>query len=260
LPKPIFGNTCSARRKLRFALAASAGLLATACATTPGEMASAQGAATARADVPMPQDYNLDDWESYLGGGESSQYAALDQINRSNVSQLEVAWEFPTGEGVPPLFNPVVAGGRMYVINGDSQLVALEPTTGQQIWESSLEGRIGTRGVNYWTDGTQERLMVLNDGILRAIDAKTGQVVPDFGTDGGVDLRDALPDDVVTPGPLQTNNPGRIYKNTIVMSLPAGAYDYASAPANIQAYDVVTGELKWTFNVIPREGEFGHDT
>jgi len=86
-------------------------------------------------------------------------------------------------------------------------------------------------------------------------------VIAGFGGTGGVDLRDALPRDTALPAnPLMTDNPGRIYQNTIVMSLPAGAYDYASSPANIQAYDVVTGQLKWTFSVVPREGEYGYDT
>jgi len=242
------------RRSGRFA-AMVAGAMAMAlagCAQAGGEVATAQTAA---------EPYDYESWEAYLGGGESSQYSSLEQINRSNVSQLEVAWEFPTGEGQPPRFNPVVAGGRMYVINGAGQFVALNPATGEKIWESSLEGRIGARGVNYWTDGSDERLMVLNNGVLRALDAKTGQVIPSFGTNGGVDLRGALADDVQAPAnPLQTDNPGRIYKDTIIMSLPAGAYDYASAPADIQAYDVRTGALKWVFHTVPREGEFGYET
>ncbi|QZH75223.1 MAG: PQQ-binding-like beta-propeller repeat protein [Erythrobacter sp.] len=245
-------------RRVRLLLAASLGLALAACATTPsGDMASA----SANASEPGAS-FDHESWDGYLGGGDSSQYSALDQINRSNVAQLEVAWEFPTGEGQPPLFNPVVAGGRMYVINGAGQLVALNPATGEQIWVSTLEGRIGTRGINYWTDGAgDERLMVLNNGLLRAVNAATGQVIPTFGSQGGVDLREALPDDIATPAaPLQTSNPGRIYRDTIIMSLPAGAYDYASAPANIHAYDVRTGALQWTFNVIPREGEFGYET
>ena len=57
-----------------------------------------------------------------------------------------------------------------------------------------------------------------------------------------------------------TNNPGRIFEDTYIVSLPAGAYDYASSPADIQAYDIRTGALKWVFHVVPRVGEFGSDT
>ena len=248
----------SIRRRLPLLLGAAPALLLGACASY-GTPASTSTVATASAQVAGAPDYRS--WDAYLGGGDSSQYSALAQINRENVSQLQVAWEFPTGEGQPVLFNPVVAGGRMYVQNGAGQLVALDPATGRQLWVTALEGRVGARGVNYWSDGADERLLVLNNGILRAIDAKTGQMVPGFGGNGGVDLRDALPDDVAMPAnPLMTNNPGRIYRDTIIISLPAGAYDYASAPANIHAYDVRTGALKWTFNVVPRPGEFGADT
>jgi len=245
------------RRAMRLAAISTLALAAAACTT-------AGGGSGALANTAVPaEDFDYVGWDGNLGGGESSQYSSLDQINRDNVAQLEVAWTYETGEGQPPRFNPVVGGGRMYVLTGSGQLAALDPATGRELWRSSLTGRIGARGINYWesADGSEGRLMVLNNGLLRAIDAATGQVIPTFGTDGGVDLRSALPSDVAMPAnPLMTDNPGRIYQNTIIMSLPAGAYDYASAPANIQAYDVITGALKWTFNTVPREGEYGYDT
>ncbi len=244
-------------RAMRMAAISTLALAAAACTT-----ASGGSGALASAAVPA-EDFDYVGWDGNLGGGESSQYSSLDQVNRNNVTQLQVAWTYETGEGQPPRFNPVVGGGRMYVLTGSGQLAALDPATGRELWVSSLTGRIGARGINYWesADGREGRLMVLNNGMLRAIDAATGQVISSFGTSGGVDLRDALPRDVALPAnPLMTDNPGRIYENTIIMSLPAGAYDYASAPANIQAYDVITGALKWTFNTVPREGEYGYDT
>jgi glucose dehydrogenase len=236
------------------------GLAACATAGTSGAGTASLGYSSPRATGMTPDHVS---WDASGGGADSSQYSALDQINRGNVSQLVEAWSYPTGTGQPPMFNPIIAGGRMIVQNGAGKLVALDPATGRELWVSNLEGRVGSRGVNYWqsADGSQGRLMVLNNGILRAVDAATGQMIPTFGTNGGVDLRDALPRDGALPNsPLMTNNPGRIYQNTIIMSLPAGAYDYASAPANIQAYDVVTGQLKWTFNTVPRPGEYGYDT
>lgn len=250
------GKSGLTSRALRLIAISTLAVATAACTTTDG----GQGMATTAAPTA---DYDYVGWDGYLGGGDSSQYSALDQINQSNVSQLEVAWTYSTGEGAPPTFGPTIGGGRMYVINGESKLVALDPATGAELWVSDLEGRVGSRGVNYWEseDGSEGRLIVLNNGILRAVDAATGRMIESFGTNGGVDLRDALPEGSVLPaGPLMTNNPGRIYKNTAIMSLPAGAYDYASAPADIQAYDVITGELKWVFHTVPRDGEFGRDT
>ncbi|TIX51567.1 PQQ-binding-like beta-propeller repeat protein [Alteraurantiacibacter aquimixticola] len=251
------GTRAMGRRGMKLAAISALAMASAACST-----AYDSGMTTTAAAPSSAIDYV--GWDGYLGGGDSSQYSALDQINRSNVSQLEVAWTYATGEGQPPIFSPTVGGGRMYVQNGQGQIVALDPATGSELWVSSLEGRgAGSRGVNYWEseDGSEGRLIVLNGGMLRAIDAATGQVITSFGNNGGVDLRDALADDVAMPGnPLMTNNPGRIYKNTVIMSLPAGAYDYASSPADVQAYDVITGELKWVFHSVPREGEFGYDT
>jgi len=249
----------SLSRLARAAAVASLAALAAACATTSENSATLAAASSA----PLPQEgFDYVGWDGYLGGQESSQFSALDQINKSNVSQLQVAWTYPTGEGQPPRFNPVIGGGLMYVLRGDFNLAALDPATGREVWRSEITGRIGARGINYWEseDGSESRLLMLNDGMLRAMDAKTGKFIDSFGTNGMVDLRTALPEGSAEARPLQTDNPGRIFEDTIIMSLPAGAYDYASSPADIQAYDVRTGALKWVFHVVPRVGEFGSDT
>ncbi len=240
-------------RLARAVIPASVALLSAACAT-------AQDAAPVTAGAALPQEnFDYTGWDAYLGGSESSQFSALSQITKDNVNQLEVAWTYPTGDGQPPQFNPIVANGMMYVLRGDGKIAALDPATGREIWQSETTGRIGVRGINYWqsSDGNDRRLVFLNDGLIRAIDARTGKYIPNFS----VDLRDALPEGhAPTPRPLMTNNPGRIFEDTYIVSLPAGAYDYASSPADIQAYDIRTGELKWVFHVVPRIGEFGSDT
>ena len=220
-------------------------------------------ARTAPASSPSGQlpaeNFDYVNWDAYLGGAESAQYSALTQITKDNVNQLELACTYMAGDGQPPQFNPIVANGMMYVLRGDGKLAALEPTTGREIWQSETTGRIGIRGINYWQsqDGSDRRLVFLNDGLVRALDARTGKYIPNFS----IDLREALPEGhAETPRPLMTNNPGRVFEDTYIVSLPAGAYDYASSPGDIQAYDIRTGELKWAFHVVPRIGEFGSES
>jgi glucose dehydrogenase len=217
--------------------------------------------ATALLALPLPaiaQAPDYEAWDQYLGGPDSSQYTGLDQITPENVAQLQVAWEYPTGEGAAPQFNPIVVDGTMYVQTGSGQIAALDPATGRELWKSETTGRIGTRGINYWqsADGSDRRLVFLNDGLVRAIDARTGKYVPGFS----IDLRDGLPTGSLVPErPLMTSNPGRVFEDSFIVSLPGGQ-GYGSYPSNIHAYDIRTGALKWTFNMIPRIGEPGSET
>jgi glucose dehydrogenase len=240
-------------RKLLPAAALIAGAL-TACSPSPDE-----GAATDTAAVPAGN-FDFEGWDQYLGGADSSQYSSLSQIDKRNVGQLEVAWTYPTTENY--LFNPLVVGNTMYVLAKGRSIVALDAATGRELWVHANEGAVGTRGMNYWRspDGSEERLLYVNAGHLTAIDAKTGETIRSFGTDGRVDLRIGLDGDITTIRALQTSNPGRIFEDTIIMSLPAGGGGYASAPADIHAYDVRTGAQRWIFHTVPRPGEFGADT
>ncbi len=203
-------------------------------------------------------------WREYGGAADSSQYSALDQIDKANVSRLAVAWTFPTGERTFA-FNPLVIDRTMYVLARDNEIVALDAATGKELWSHPNEGSVGARGMNYWqsADGSDRRLLYINAGFLTAVDARTGKSVETFGTGGRVDLRDALEADgwdTTNVRPLTTSNPGRIFENLVIVSLPAQGAGYRSTPGDVTAWNVVTGKLEWIFHSIPHPGEFGYDT
>ena len=197
-------------------------------------------------------------WTAYQGGAHSSQYSALDQINKSNVARLDVAWTYAVNGTIT--FNPIVVDGVMYAQGTGNAIVALDAATGKEIWRHANQGAIGGRGFNYWEspDRSDRRLLYLNAGHLTAINARNGETITSFGENGRVDLRVALwrP----ARNPLQTSNPGRIFENLIILSLPAQGAGYEATPADVQAYDVRTGKIVWVFHSIPHPGELGYDT
>jgi glucose dehydrogenase len=226
-------------------------------------LAAAIGASAVGASLQAPaEDYTS--WRAYGGGPHSSQYSALDQINRSNVAELEVVWSLPVGER-STLFNPVIIDDVMYVLARDNEIIALNAETGEELWAHAHDGPVSARGINYWEseDGADRRFVYLNAGFLVALDGRTGERIESFGDAGRVDLRDALAAegrDVSNIRPLNTSNPGRIFEDLMIMSLPAQGAGYQSTPGDVHAYDVVTGELRWVFHSIPHPGEFGYDT
>jgi len=240
---------------VRLAAICGLSLMAAACATTTPQTG-------ARGKTAAGMGYDFIGWDGYLGGGDSSQYSALDQINRGNVNQLQVAWTYQAGEGGPYRFSPTIAHGVMYLLAQNNSLVALDAATGQEKWRRPNEGRVGDRGINYWEskDGKDRRLFYVNNGMLKAVSAETGEPIAGFGKAGAIDLRDGLDGDVSKINPLQTSNPGRIFENLLILPLPAGAYDFTSSPADVHAYDVRTGKLVWVFHVVPRPGEYGSET
>src|SRR6266508_732998 len=86
-------------------------------------------------------------WTAYGGGADSSQYSPLNQVNKSNVSQLQVVWTFPVTGTV--IFNPLVVDGVMYLQTAGNALAAVDASTGKEIWRRETPGPIGARGMNY---------------------------------------------------------------------------------------------------------------
>jgi quinoprotein glucose dehydrogenase len=212
------------------------------------------------ASTPVTRSFKT--WSQYLGGADSSQYSALDQINRSNVSQLDVVWRYSTGDSRGYRFNPIVVDGTMFVLAKNNSIVALDAVTGREKWSHANDGAVGDRGINYWEsrDRSDRRLLYLNAGSLTAIDARTGAAIPSFGEQGRVDVRVGLNRDLSKIRRLQTNNPGRIYQDLFIVSLPAGGAGYVASPGDIHAYDVRSGKLAWVFHTVPERGEPGAET
>jgi quinoprotein glucose dehydrogenase len=201
-------------------------------------------------------------WGQYLGGADSSQYSALNQVDKSNVGRLAVAWKYSTADTRSYRFNPLVVDGTMYVLAKNNSIVALDASTGREKWVHPNDGAVTDRGMNYWesADRTDRRILYLNAGSLTAIDAQTGTAISSFGDNGRVDVRVGLNRDLSGIRRLQTNNPGRIYRDLMIVSLPAGGAGYLASPGDVHAYDVRSGKLAWVFHTVPERGEFGADT
>src|SRR5580704_15533946 len=206
---------------------------------------------------------NHQTWRDYGGAADSAQYSALAQIDRSNVSKLEVAWSFPAGDNNAYSFNPIVVDGIIYVLAKNNSVVALDAATGAEIWTHPPEPNttLVNRGINYWEskDRSDRRLLFATNHYLRAIDARTGRTIPSFGDSGSVDLKQGLDRDPKTIRLVQSTTPGRVFEDLLILG-SATNQEYGSAPGDIRAFDVRTGKLVWTFHTIPREGEFGYDT
>jgi len=202
-------------------------------------------------------------WTDYLGGPDSSHFSPLKQITPANISKLEIAWSYPAGDG-NYTFSPLVVDNVAYVAAKRGALVALDATTGKELWEHPFPGAgmragiSGQRGMNYWQskDGKDRRLLVTTGGFLYAIDAATGKTVDSFADNGRLDLKTGIDR---APTALASRTPGRTFENLIILGSATGE-GYLAPPGDIRAFDVRTGKLAWVFHTIPRPGEMGYDT
>src|SRR5579864_1533148 len=200
------------------------------------------------------------DWPVYGGSSENTHYSALAQINRKNVKQLQVAWTFDTGEPGGLQTSPIEVEGVLYGITPIQKVFALNAATGKLLWEfdSGIKGTQPDRGLAYWSDGKDRRIIVGVMNFTYALDAATGKPIFSFGQDGRIDLRENLDRDPSTQSIFLTS-PAVIYKDLMIV----GGRESETLPASygdVRAYDVRTGRLRWAFHTIPRPGEFGYDT
>jgi quinoprotein glucose dehydrogenase len=246
-----------------------------------GLLALIVGAATVstRGQAPAAK---VGEWPTYGGDLASTRYSPLDQINATNFSKLQLAFKFNTASlGPRPEFQfqatPLMVNGRLFTTAGTRRaVVALDAANGEMLWMHSInEGKRGEaaprqlsgRGLSYWTDGKQERIIYVTAGYqMIALDAKTGLRIQGFGTDGIVDLKLGLDQDGLdlTTAEIGLHAAPIISKDIIVIG---AAHREGGAPRSksnvkgyIRGFDVRTGKRVWVFHTIPLKGEFGFDT
>lgn len=218
------------------------------------------------------------EWITWGGDLGNKRYSPLDQINRDNVGDLQVAWRWKA-EPLPGRHDsnwkatPIYIDGVLYVPTGGSKVAAIDPGTGETIWLFTPDPlRVGTRpfsgssrAVSYWTDGKERRILHNSiDGRLFSINAETGELDPNFGEGGFVDLNKNLlaEDDDREADSVGSTSPGIVVGDVIVVQIIANdtPKNKVGTPGYVRGFDIRTGELLWTFHTIPRPGQFGHET
>ena len=227
------------------------------CAASAGDLSLLAG--QDRSDKSATAEQH--DWSVYGGAPENDHYSNLSQINRENVRQLAVAWSYDSGEQGGLQTSPIIVAGVLYGITPTQQIFALNASTGKVLWkfDSKIRGTQPDRGLAYWTDGKNPRILVGIMNFVYALDVASGQPILSFGARGRIDLRENLGREPASAQSIFLTSPGIVYKDLLIVggrnpeTLPA-------PPGDVRAYDVRTGNLRWSFHTVPRPGEFGYET
>ena len=233
---------------------------------------------------PVPAD---GDWGAYGRDPGGTKYSPLEELTPDNVAGLQVAWTWETGDvPIPGPIQPVrgqrvrpgnfeatalAINDTLYVTTPYNRVVALDAATGESIWEYDPktvdwgQPPNGTgfvhRGVALWSGEGERRIFLNTRWRLIAIDAATGEAIESFGHRGEIDLTEKLLWPTNRLHYTQTSPP-TIYGDLVILG--NGVWDGfvypRDPPGNLQAFDVRTGELVWSFNLIPQPGELGNET
>ena len=223
------------------------------------------------------------EWRTYGADLASTRYSPLDQINKDNFKDLEIAWRLNTNPFGPRPDNlysatPLMIKGTLYTTVGSRRgVAALDPGTGEIRWlhteDEGVRGQSAPRngsgrGVEYWSsaDGRDERIIYVTPGYrMIALNAKTGVPVPTFGTGGVIDLKQDFDQkiDNIDTADVGLNATPLVVGDVVVVGAAhrfAGARGTNTVKGYVRAFDVRTGKRIWTFHTIPQKGEFGYDT
>ena len=234
-------------------------------------------AALAAATVGFAQQGATDgEWRSFGADLGSTKYSSLDQISADNVGQLEIAWRRPI---VDPAYlemdpnlrfsnvstaAPLIVGDTGYVPNAVGLVEAFDVTTGETRWVQTPYGGAddvrgaGTRGVAYWSDGDEARIISQRGEYMYALHPDTGELFPDFGNGGRVHLVIGLAEGAR----YRWGGAPTVVRDVVVVGQSMGDtfQTMEGIRGDVRAFDVRTGELRWIFHTIPQAGEFGTDT
>lgn len=236
-----------------FSLALAAGFAMVTLEPVPPAHAAASSTAT-----------GYTTWKEYGGSPDDAQFSALNQINRSNVTELRQVWFFPAGEnGFRFGSNPIVIDNMMFVVGKHNSVVALDAATGKEIWShATAKGyNFSNRGLMYWEskDRSDRRVIYVADNRLWELDARNGNAITTFGDEGSVDLRVGLGRSPKSIRQIGSGTPGKVFGDLVLLGSATGE-DYESPPGDLRAYNVLTGKMAWIFHTVPHPGERGYNT
>lgn len=227
------------------------------------------------------QGSSRDDWPVYGGDQGATRYSPLGEINRRNVTGLQVAWTWKPAERALPEFGtqpgtfqntPLMIEDVLYVSTPYNRVVALDASSGRELWRYDpapfKDGQPpnGTgfvhRGVAAWRDEAGRLRIFMNSRYrLICLDAKTGALVTSFGEQGIVDLTIGL-SWKVNPRHYTNTSPPVVFRNLVILGNGVGdRLTYRNdPPGDVRAFDARTGKIVWTFRPVPRPGESGNET
>jgi quinoprotein glucose dehydrogenase len=221
-------------------------------------------------------DAEIADWPFYGGDAGGARYSPLTEINKTNVAELKVAWEYHTGDISDGSDNrrksefettPIVADGTMYFTTPFDRVVALDPETGREKWSFDpkidlrapySEGLVN-RGVGLWTDpgegegeACRRRIFLATiDARLFALDAAAGTPCTDFGAGGQIDLTRGIVN-ITRRGEYEETSAPAIADDLVIVGSSIADNDRVGSPSGVvRAFDVRTGSLRWSWNPIP---------
>ncbi|TDI59283.1 MAG: pyrroloquinoline quinone-dependent dehydrogenase [Alphaproteobacteria bacterium] len=219
-----------------------------------------------------------DSWAVYGGDAAGTRHSQADQITPENISQLQLAWTYHTGEverrGMANILNsstqntPILVAGSLIICTPFNRVVALDPVSGQEKWVFDAEVELSLtmpfyhncRGVVQWRDDQADQgahcalriILPTNDARLIAIDGLSGKLCDGFGDKGSVHIPQVVMP--LWPGELKLSSAPVVLNGVIVTGSIIMDNFRADAPrGTVFAFDVRTGEPKWQFDPIPRD-------